>query len=263
MNDSSQLSPDSRPDSEPSLSRRTLLRAALCAPIALAASRVIVAPAQAAEMSGPHKLPPLPYAASALNPTIDTLTMRTHHDKHHAKYVDELNKALRGAPAQFRTMSPQGLLQNLDKMPQPLRDKVRNNAGGHVNHTMFWAIMSPDGGGRPTGEIAQAINSKFGSFDKFRAQFEDAGAKRFGSGWVWLAADRSGAMKIISTPNQDNPLLLNHYPIMGNDVWEHAYYLKYKNKRPDYLKAWWNVTNWDAINSRLRWMNANWVANTA
>jgi Fe-Mn family superoxide dismutase len=245
------------------LRRRAFLGAALAAPLAAAASKLafdelLGHEARAAAPSGPHKLPPLPYSYSALNPTIDTLTMRTHHGKHHAKYVEELNKVVATLPQEMRAMSPQALLMNLNRVPEAARDKVRNNGGGHVNHSMFWQIMSPNGGGAPTGEAAQAIRNSFGSFEKFKTAFNDAGAKRFGSGWAWLVADRSGAMRVISTPNQDNPIMMGLFPILGNDVWEHAYYLKYKNKRPDYLKAWWNVVNWNEVNSRIRYMNTQW-----
>jgi Fe-Mn family superoxide dismutase len=213
-------------------SRRALLRAAFAAPIALAAARLAApglfesaAGAQAmkpaTQKDGPHQLPPLPYSYGALNEAIDARTMRTHHGKHHRKYVDDLNLALPRLPAAMRTMTPQALLQNLSSIgDESLRDKVRNNAGGHVNHSMFWAIMSPSGGGAPTGEAARAINGAYGSFDRFKAAFNSAGLKRFGSGWVWLVADKRGAMKIITTPNQDNPLLMGLFPVMGNDVWE-------------------------------------------
>ncbi|RYX84792.1 superoxide dismutase [bacterium] len=206
--------------------------------------------AQAAP-AGPFKLPPLPYAYGSLAPTISEMTMRIHHDKHHQTYVDKLNAAVVATPS-LAGKTPQTLIQNLAAVPESVRTAVRNNAGGHVNHTMYWEIMSPNGGGAPTGDIAEVIKSSFGSFDNFKAKFNEAGEKRFGSGWVWLVADK-GEFKIVSTPNQDNPLITGQFPIMGNDVWEHAYYLTYQNKRAAYLKAWWNVVNWNAINSRLRY----------
>ncbi len=248
---------DSRSSSEneinaPLLSRREMLRLALCAPAAMALGRVgfgLDEAAAQATPAGPFKLPPLPYRPSALEPFIDARTMTIHHDKHHKKYVDELNKAVAKAPA-LRGKTAQELIRNLDSVPESIQTAIRNNGGGHVNHSMFWQIMEPRGGGRPTGAIAQAINGTFGSFANFQHQFNDAGAKRFGSGWVWLVSDR-GQLKIMSTPNQDNPMMLGMFPIMGNDVWEHAYYLKYQNRRPEYLKAWWNVVNWDEVNKRF------------
>ena len=242
------------------LSRRSLLGYALAAPLVATVAKfagALDAPAQAAP-AGPFDLPPLPYAYSALNPHIDTTTMRLHHDKHHAGYVKNLNEVVAAYP-QYRNLTPQTMLMSLSKLPAPIRDKVRNNAGGHVNHSMFWPLMSPDGGGAPRGEIARIIAANFGSFNAFKEAFNTAGEKRFGSGWVWLVND-GGRMKIISTPNQDNPTSMGMFPVMGNDVWEHAYYLKYKNKRADYLKAWWNVVNWETVNSRLRWMQSNWKA---
>lgn len=197
-----------------------------------------------------HELPPLPYDYNALEPNIDEQTMRTHHDKHHAAYVNNLNAALEKHPA-LAGKSAAELISDLNSVPEAMRTAVRNNGGGHVNHSMFWQIMKPAGGGAPTGAIAEAINEAFGSFDEFKAQFNDAGAKRFGSGWVWLVKDGGGKLAIVSTPNQDNPLMDGHYPILGNDVWEHAYYLKYQNLRPKYLEAWWNTLNWDEVNRRL------------
>lgn len=239
-------------------SRRTLLRYALAAPAALALSKVAfdIPAAQAAPPApkGPFKLPPLPYAYSALSRSIDTTTMRLHHDKHHQAYVDKLNEAVGKEPA-LVSKTPQTMIMDLSAVPSSVREAVRNNAGGHVNHSMFWQIMSPQGGGAPRGEIATAIKQGFGSFEDFKTKFDEAGVKRFGSGWVWLVSDK-GTMKIISTPNQDNPLSMGMFPILGNDVWEHAYYLKYQNKRADYLKAWWNIVNWDAINARIRYMKS-------
>jgi Fe-Mn family superoxide dismutase len=198
----------------------------------------------------PIELPPLPYDYSALEPHIDTQTMQIHHDKHHAAYVNNLNAALEKHP-ELGDKSAKELIKDLNSVPEDIRMAVRNNAGGHVNHKMFWKIMGPNGGGEPTGALASAINEAFGSFDAFKQQFNDAGVKRFGSGWVWLVRDNSGKLAIMSTANQDNPMSEGHYPILGNDVWEHAYYLKYQNRRPDYLAAWWNVVNWDAVNKRF------------
>jgi Fe-Mn family superoxide dismutase len=197
-----------------------------------------------------HELPPLPYDYNALEPHIDAQTMTLHHDKHHATYVNNLNTALEKYP-DLQNKSAEELIRDLNSVPEDIRTAVRNNGGGHVNHTMFWQIMGPNGGGEPTGALAQAINEAFGSFDEFKKQFNDAGAKRFGSGWVWLVRTSGGQLQITSTANQDNPLSEGHYPIMGNDVWEHAYYLKYQNRRPEYLSAWWNVVNWDEVNKRF------------
>ena len=196
-----------------------------------------------------YEVPPLPYAYNALEPYIDEQTMQLHHDKHHAAYVNNANAALEGLP-QFASLPVDELLRRINEVPENVRTTLRNNAGGHSNHSMFWAIMGPNGGGQPTGAIAQALNDTFGSFDQFKAQFNDAGTKRFGSGWAWLVMDRGGKLSVISTANQDSPLMDGMYPIMGNDVWEHAYYLKYQNRRPEYLNAWWNVVNWDEVNRR-------------
>ena len=196
-----------------------------------------------------YELAPLPYDYAALEPYIDAQTMQIHHDKHHAAYVNNLNAALQDH-SDLQNKSVEELVKTLDTIPEAVRTAVRNNAGGHVNHTMFWQIMKPSGGGTPSGDLAGAIDQTFGNFDNFRQQFNDAGVKRFGSGWVWLVATPQGALQITSTPNQDSPLTEGHYPIFGNDVWEHAYYLKYQNRRPDYLNAWWNVLNWDEINRR-------------
>lgn len=195
------------------------------------------------------KLPPLTYDYNALEPHIDAATMKFHHDKHHAAYVKNLNDAVNKYP-QLKTQSVEQLLQNLSKLPKDIQTTVRNNGGGHYNHTMFWQIMGPKGGGMPTGPIATAIQRQYGSFEKFKTQFNEAGAKQFGSGWVWLVRDRSN-LKIITTPNQDSPISQGIYPIMGNDIWEHAYYLKYQNRRPEYLSAWWNTINWKEINNRF------------
>jgi Fe-Mn family superoxide dismutase len=197
-----------------------------------------------------HELPPLPYPANALEKAIDEQTMQIHHGKHHAAYVNNLNAALEKHP-ELANKSVEELLRDINSVPEDIRTVVRNNAGGHANHSMFWKIMSPNGGGEPTGAIADVIKSTFGSFQAFQEQFNDAGAKRFGSGWTWLVRTKDGEFQVMSTANQDSPLMDGHYPIMGNDVWEHAYYLRYQNRRPDYLKAWWEVVNWDEINRRL------------
>ncbi|MBW4612361.1 MAG: superoxide dismutase [Desmonostoc vinosum HA7617-LM4] len=196
------------------------------------------------------QLPPLPYANNALEPYIDARTMQFHHDKHHATYVKNLNAALDKYP-ELKSKSVEELLQNLNTVPKDIQKVVQNSGGGHVNHSMFWKIMKPKGGGEPTGNIATAINQNFGSFAAFKKQFNEAGASRFGSGWVWLVRNKDGKLEITTTPNQDTPLSEGKYPIMGNDVWEHAYYLKYQNRRADYLDAWWNVLNWDEINKRF------------
>ena len=197
-----------------------------------------------------NELPPLPYDYAALEPYIDQQTMHLHHDMHHGTYVKNLNAALEKYP-NLQSKSPDELLRDLSAIPEDIRTAVRNNGGGHVNHTMFWKIMKPKGGGEPSGKIADVIKKTFGSFKDFQTKFNDAGAKQFGSGWVWLAAKPSGEVQIITTPNQDNPISQGLFPIMGNDVWEHAYYLKYNNRRAEYLQAWWNVVNWEEINKRL------------
>ncbi len=196
------------------------------------------------------QLPPLPYPYDALEPHIDTMTMQIHHDKHHQAYVTNLNNAIAGN-AELEAMSIEQLLAHLDKAPENVRMAVRNNGGGHANHTMFWEIMGPNGGGAPSGALAEAINSAFGSFDAFKTQFADAAVKRFGSGWAWLIND-GGKLSITSTPNQDTPLMDGKTPIMGIDVWEHAYYLKYQNRRPDYINSWWNVVNWNEVARRFK-----------
>ena len=197
-----------------------------------------------------YEVPPLPYVYNAFEPHIDEQTMKLHHDKHHAAYVAKLNGAVEKHP-DLQKKSPEELIRNLNALPEDIRGVVRNNGGGHVNHTMFWEIMGPGKGGNPTGAIGDAINKTFGSFDAFKEKFEAAGVNQFGSGWAWLVRTKSGEFQIKSTPNQDNPISNGEYPVLGNDVWEHAYYLKYQNRRPDYLKAWWNVVNWDEVNKRL------------
>ena len=193
------------------------------------------------------ELPPLPYLTNALEPSIDAKTMEIHHGKHHAAYVNNLNNALKGH-ADLESKSVTDLVENLAAVPEGIRTAVRNNAGGHVNHSLFWTLLTPGGASAPTGKLADDITAKFGSFDEFKTKFEEAGVKRFGSGWVWLVK-KNGVLEIISTPNQDSPLMAEYdaTPIFGNDVWEHAYYLLYQNRRPDYLKAWWNVLNWDQV----------------
>ncbi len=195
------------------------------------------------------ELPPLPYAKDALEPNIDAMTMEIHHDKHHAGYVNNLNKALEGH-ADLQGKSLEDLLGSIDSLPESIRTAVRNNGGGHANHSMFWQIMSPNGGGEPTGELAAAISSSFGSFDNFKQQFAAAGAGRFGSGWAWLLVASDGSLSVTSTANQDSPLMEGKKPIMGVDVWEHAYYLKYQNRRAEYLTNWWNVVNWPEVAKR-------------
>ena len=196
-----------------------------------------------------HSLPPLPYDYTALEPHIDEQTMRIHHDKHHAAYVNNLNAALEKHP-QLSGKSVDDLMKGINSVPEDIRTAVRNNGGGHVNHTMFWEIMGPGKGGAPSGPIAEAIKSTFGDFEKFKTQLNDAGVKRFGSGWAWLL-DVGGKLVIESSANQDSPLMEGKKPILGVDVWEHAYYLKYQNRRADYIGAWWSVVNWSEINKRL------------
>jgi len=197
-----------------------------------------------------HQVPPLPYDFGALEPHIDAQTMQIHHDKHHGAYVTNLNAALEKHP-NLASKSAEDLIKNLNAVPEDIRTAVRNNGGGHVNHTMFWQIMAPKAGGEPSGAVGDAIKQAFGSFAEFQNKFNDAGLKRFGSGWAWLIRNANGKLEITSTANQDNPIMEGNYPIMGNDVWEHAYYLKYKNVRGDYLKAWWNVVNWKEIEKRF------------
>ena len=196
-----------------------------------------------------HELPKLPYAYDALEPSIDAKTMEIHHGKHHQAYVNNLNAALEKHP-ELQSKSVDDLLRGINSVPDDIKTAVRNNAGGHVNHTMFWQIMTPNGGGAPTGAIADAINSSFGGFDKFMEEFKKAGVGRFGSGWAWLIAS-GGKLTIESTANQDSPLMDGKTAILGCDVWEHAYYLKYQNRRPDYIAAWWNVVNWDEVAKRF------------
>ena len=194
----------------------------------------------------PYELPPLPYPNDALEPHIDAQTMEIHHDKHHATYVTNLNKALENSP-ELSSKPVEELIADLNAVPEAARTAVRNNGGGHANHSFFWKLMTADGGGEPTGAIAEAIKEAFGSFDALKEKINAAGAARFGSGWAWLVV-KGGKLEVMSTPNQDSPLMEGIQPVLGVDVWEHSYYLKYQNKRPDYLKAWWNTVNWTAVN---------------
>jgi Fe-Mn family superoxide dismutase len=193
------------------------------------------------------EVPPLPYAYDALAPTIDEQTMHLHHDKHHQAYVDKLNGAVDGT--EWASKSIEEIVTNLGSLPSDIQGPVRNNGGGHLNHSMFWESMAPGAGGSPDGDLGAAIDAAFGSFDSFKEQFEAAGVGRFGSGWAWLVVD-GGALKVTSTANQDNPLTDGQTPLLGNDVWEHAYYLTYQNRRPDYLKAWWDVVDWSKVAER-------------
>lgn len=192
-----------------------------------------------------HQLPALPYAFDALEPTIDARTMEIHHGKHHAGYTANLNKAIEGT--QFEDMPVPELLARLNSVPENIRTAVRNNGGGYVNHDLFWKIMGPNAGGAPSGDLAAAINAAFGSLDSFKEKFSSAAATRFGSGWAWLVVKSNGSLAVYSTANQDSPYMDGDTPILGLDVWEHAYYLNYQNRRPDYISAWWNVVNWDAV----------------
>jgi Fe-Mn family superoxide dismutase len=194
-----------------------------------------------------YEVPALPYDYAALEPTIDEATMKLHHDKHHQAYVDKANDALAGTEWEDKPVDE--VLRNLSSLPSDKQGPVRNNAGGHANHTLFWESMSADGGGEPSGELADAISEAFGSFDAFKEQFEANGVGQFGSGWTWLVLD-GGALKLEKTANQDSPVSNGQTPLLGNDVWEHAYYLKYNNRRPEYLKEWWNVVNWDVVAER-------------
>lgn len=191
------------------------------------------------------KLPKLKYSYEALEPYIDALTMETHYSKHHKGYVDNLNKALEGH-SKFQEMSIEEILKSLDQLPEEIRTAVRNNGGGHYNHTLFWEIMSPEGGGKPEGELAKKIDEDLGGFDKFKEEFKKAALGQFGSGWAWLVLNEE-KLEIVSTPNQDNPISEGKFPILGIDVWEHAYYLKYKNLRADYIDAWWNIVDWKKV----------------
>ena len=197
----------------------------------------------------PFELAALPYDYSALEPYIDTQTMQIHHDKHHAAYVTNLNKVLESAP-ELAGKSINEIVANLSAVPEKIRQAVINNGGGHYNHTLFWEIMGPNAGGEPKGDLAKAIDAAFGNYEGLREKMNNAGMTRFGSGWAWLVADKTGQLQVLSTANQDSPLSNGQQPLVGIDVWEHAYYLKYQNRRADYLGAWWNVVNWDAVAAR-------------
>ena len=197
----------------------------------------------------PYEVPALPYSADALEPHIDEQTMNIHHDKHHQAYVDKVNAALEGTDLADKPI--EDVLKNLDAVPEDKRKAVRNNGGGHYNHSLFWEWMSPDGGGEPEGELAEAIDCAFGSFEDFKTKFKEAGVNQFGSGWSWLVLD-GGELAVLGTPNQDNPISEGKTPLLGVDVWEHAYYLKYQNKRPDYIDAWWNTVDWGKVAERSR-----------
>ena len=194
----------------------------------------------------PFELPKLDYPYDALEPHIDARTMEIHHSKHHAGYVSKTNAALEGYP-DLQQKSIQSLLSDLDALPEAIRGAIRNNGGGHANHSLFWKVMAPGAGGAPGGALAEAIEAAFGDFETFKVKFSDAAATRFGSGWAWLAADGSGKLQVLSTANQDSPISSGLKPLLGLDVWEHAYYLNYQNRRPDYIAAWWNVVNWAAV----------------
>src|SRR5215467_7280968 len=199
----------------------------------------------------PFTLPPLPYAPNALEPHIDTMTMEIHHGKHHNAYVTNLNKALESAPTLTNKTVEELLANNCAIVPDAIKTAVRNNGGGHINHSMFWTILSAKGGGQPSGALADAIKSAFGGFDSFKEKFNTAATTRFGSGWAWLVKDGSGKLDVYSTANQDSPVMEGKFPVFGIDVWEHAYYLKYQNRRPDYVAAWWSVVNWREVESRF------------
>ena len=198
-----------------------------------------------------HTLPPLPYPPDALEPHIDKMTMEIHHGKHHNAYVTNLNKALESAPELADLSMHELLADNCAKVPESIRTAVRNNGGGHSNHSMFWKILSPKGGGQPVGQLAEAINKTFGSFDAFKEKFNAAATTRFGSGWAWLTRDKSGNLEVSSSANQDSPLMEAKIPVIGIDVWEHSYYLKYQKRRPDYIQEWWNVVDWNAAEDRF------------
>lgn len=228
--------------------RRSIFRLSLASAVTAFFSDRLMAQSAApapAGPSGPYKLPPLPYPYEALEPTIDAETMRLHHDKHHQAYITNANKLLADHP-ELSKLSPEELLLQLDKAPEAIRKGLRDNVGGHVNHTLFWLMMSPKGGGEPAGPLAAAIEKTFGSFAEFQKQFNEAALKRFGSGWAWLVL-KDGKLAILSTPNQDPPLLEGQKALLGLDVWEHAYYLKYQNRRPEYVTAWWKVVNWPFV----------------
>lgn len=229
------------------LTRRTFLAATAVAAGSLSASRTALAKPEA---GAPFTLPPLGYAFDALEPHIDAMTMEIHHDKHHAAYVTGLNTALEGLDA-FKGKSVETILASIADVPEAKRQAVINHGGGHFNHTLFWELLTPGGAKAPTEPVAKAIDAACGSFDAFKTQFEDAAKKRFGSGWAWLVSDGEGKLEVLSTANQDCPLMTGKTPILGLDVWEHAYYLHYQNRRPDYITAFWNVINWDKVGERF------------
>lgn len=236
------------------LNRRNflLLSGASISTLALATLPKITLAQSSEEVSdGPFEFSPLPYDYNALEPYIDEETMRFHHDKHYAAYTRNFNQAVSSYP-ELANKSADDILRDFDNIPEDIANTVRNNGGGYVNHKMFWEIMSPDGGGEPTGEIAEAIISTFGSFAAFQEEFNTAGSQQFGSGWAWLVLDNNNQLQVMGTANQDSPLMSGMSPIMGNDVWEHAYYLKYRNARGEYLNQWWNVVNWTEINNRYQ-----------
>lgn len=237
------------------INRRTALKAVALAPtaasvIANAAQAPAAAPAAAPAPTGPHQLAPLPYPTDALEPFIDARTMEIHHDRHHATYVMSLNRAIAGQP-DLANKSPQELMSNLAAVPEAIRTPVRNHAGGHLNHTLFWQMLKRNGGTTPAGPLMEAIVKKYGTFDGFKAEFTKASLAVFGSGWAWLSREKSGDVMIETTANQDSPYMVGRVPLLGIDVWEHAYYLKYQNKRADYVAAFFNVIHWDYVASRF------------
>lgn len=240
--------PNSHTSTQPRISS---LRRAVATLGIVCAGSLLTAQAQDKAPTGPYTLPDLPYAYDALEPHIDAETMKIHHNKHHQAYVDNANKLLADQP-ELSKLSPEELLLNLDSAPEAIRTGLRNNVGGHYNHSLFWLMMSPKGGGKPSGDLAAAIDKTFGSFEEFQTKMNEAAAKRFGSGWAWLVQNKDGTIEIISTPNQDPPILTGQNPLLGLDVWEHAYYLKYQNRRADYTKAFWNVVDWDFVSKRYK-----------
>ena len=210
-------------------------------------------------MAYPFQLPELGYDYDALEPHIDARTMEIHHQKHHGGYTSKFNAALEGHP-RFHGVSAEHILRGFDGLPEEIREAVRNNGGGYYNHALFWEILTPGGAGEPTGGLAEAIKDQFGSFDAFKDKFSAAAASRFGSGWAWLVIDPFGALRVLSTANQDSPLTDGHSPILGLDVWEHAYYLNYQNRRPDYIQAFWNVVNWDKVAEKFEHRKGGWIS---
>ncbi len=230
------------------VNRRSLIRSAALLPFVGIADSVLGQDPQGAKFA----LPALPYPFAALEPHIDAETMQIHHDRHHQTYINNLNAAIEKVPVLASVETPEGLIRHIEQIPEQVRVAIRNNAGGHSNHSLFWRLMKPAGGGPPTGALADGIAATFGSYDNFKTAFEAEGLKRFGSGWVWLVANKGRKLEIVSTPNQDSPIMTGAVPVLGNDLWEHAYYLKYRNKRADYLKAWWNTINWETANEQLK-----------